>query len=321
MAKAKKPGIDYFPVDVNLMSDTRIKVLFSKYHAEGCWFYMYIMSEILREGYYVELSEDFLCCAAADMRLEYEQVMELIQFMCRKGLFDEKLCSRGVLTSREIQETYQEVKCAHGRGAAVRREYWLLEGKQPANLFFEEDGMQEKSSCNAPAMEAETTPLQEKNALKKRKEKESKENETKANESKANETKADESKPDESKPDHSAPGKTEFAAVTETFNAVCRELPKVRGMTPNRRRAIVEALGELGSEGLTGLFRKVSQSDFLCGRKGSWKATFDWILTPEHITRILEGNYDNNSAPPDDYTCGGKYKNALEQSPGDEFLF
>lgn len=31
MGRARKAGIDYFPVDVNLMSDTEIRVLFSKY--------------------------------------------------------------------------------------------------------------------------------------------------------------------------------------------------------------------------------------------------------------------------------------------------
>ena len=102
-------------------------------------------------------------------------------------------------------------------------------------------------------------------------------------------------------------------AIVEQYNSICTALPKVRDLTEPRKKAIKYALKRLGQEGLTELFRKTAASDFLCGKKGGWKASFDWILKPANLTKILEGNFDNAAPEPQttDYTCGGKYVNML----------
>lgn len=120
----------------------------------------------------------------------------------------------------------------------------------------------------------------------------------------------------------------DYPAIVEQFNSVCEALPKVRDITEPRKKAISSALKRLGDEGLTELFRKTAASDFLSGRKGEWKATFDWILKPANLTKIIEGNYDNADSAAQqipektDYTCGGKYVNMLEQTGElDEYPF
>lgn len=111
----------------------------------------------------------------------------------------------------------------------------------------------------------------------------------------------------------------DYNAIIEQFNSICTALPKVRDITEPRKKAIKSALERLGQEGLIELFRKTAASDFLSGRKNDWHATFDWILKPANLTKIIEGNYDN-AAPTSqatlatettDYTCGGKYVNML----------
>ena len=42
------------------------------------------------------------------------------------------------------------------------------------------------------------------------------------------------------------------------------------------------------------LLRKVNDSDFLSGRSSDWCATFDWIMKPANMVKVVEGNYDNN---------------------------
>lgn len=83
--------------------------------------------------------------------------------------------------------------------------------------------------------------------------------------------------------------------VADEFNELCRELPKIPRLDKRRRKAIKKAAeilnGDFGS-----LFKKVNSSDFLCGRTGSWQAGFDWILKPENLNKILEGNYDNRTS-------------------------
>ena len=105
----------------------------------------------------------------------------------------------------------------------------------------------------------------------------------------------------------------DYKAIVEQFNSVCTALPKVRDLTEPRKKAIKSALKRLGGEGLTELFRKTAASEFLCGKNGGWKASFDWILKPANFTKILEGNYNNAAPEPQttDYTCGGKYVNML----------
>ena len=41
-------------------------------------------------------------------------------------------------------------------------------------------------------------------------------------------------------------------------------------------------------------FQMVAESDFLSGRKTEWTVTFDWLLNPTNMAKVLEGNYLNN---------------------------
>lgn len=42
--------------------------------------------------------------------------------------------------------------------------------------------------------------------------------------------------------------------------------------------------------------RIIEASDFLSGRSKKWKATFDWLLNPKNLAKVLEGNYENLSS-------------------------
>ncbi len=89
-------------------------------------------------------------------------------------------------------------------------------------------------------------------------------------------------------------GESEFAkSVLFSYHYFCQELPRVSKLTEKRRQAIKKALPYLDGKGFEALFQKAAQSDFLSGRKGSWKASFDWLLEPDNLTRVLEGRYDN----------------------------
>jgi hypothetical protein len=43
----------------------------------------------------------------------------------------------------------------------------------------------------------------------------------------------------------------------------------------------------------------VENSDFLSGRSGKWRATFDWIVTPSNAVKIIEGNYSGGDEKPE----------------------
>lgn len=88
-------------------------------------------------------------------------------------------------------------------------------------------------------------------------------------------------------------------SVLSQFNGICVRLPKVKRLTPKRLERIKEALPHLDGEGFEGLFRRVARSDFLCGcGKKGWKASFDWVMNPDNIVRVLEGEFDPAESPP-----------------------
>lgn len=102
--------------------------------------------------------------------------------------------------------------------------------------------------------------------------------------------------------EHYALTRGECSGVVDSFNSICTDLKKVRSLTDSRMDAIrsagetVESFG-----GWDKLFHAVQNSDFLSGRSGNWNGCgFDWILKPDNLVRIVEGQYDNRSEPDDD---------------------
>lgn len=77
------------------------------------------------------------------------------------------------------------------------------------------------------------------------------------------------------------------------FNVICVSLPEVRLLTKARVAHIKTLLSTLEKAGLTTIdyLKKVESSDFLSGRSGKWRATFDWIINPSNSVKIIEGNY------------------------------
>ncbi len=90
------------------------------------------------------------------------------------------------------------------------------------------------------------------------------------------------------------------------FNNICKSLPRATTLNKSRKKKIEAAYTQLGGD-FTEFFRKIENSDFLTGRNGKWKSCFDWVLKPENLIKILEGNYDNNTVIPNKLLHIGDY--------------
>lgn len=96
----------------------------------------------------------------------------------------------------------------------------------------------------------------------------------------------------------------DYDRIANTYNTVCKDLPKVRGISDERRRRIrtllnaldkSKVLTELGTyERLEHIFRLADESDFLSGRKqaNAW-CSFDWLINSKNALKVIEGNYRN----------------------------
>jgi hypothetical protein len=73
------------------------------------------------------------------------------------------------------------------------------------------------------------------------------------------------------------------------WNELVNSLPKVKSWNKTRDR-LCRAIDEAEFAKACAL---VEGSDFLSGRSGKWSASFDWLIKPANLTKVLEGNYAN----------------------------
>ena len=86
--------------------------------------------------------------------------------------------------------------------------------------------------------------------------------------------------------------------VVERYNRICVSLPKVTTLTDKRKKAINARLKQYSMVEIEEVFLIAESNDFLKGKKGKWKATFDWLMNENNFVKVLEGNYnDTNNAP------------------------
>ena len=94
--------------------------------------------------------------------------------------------------------------------------------------------------------------------------------------------------------------------VVALWHECCPQLAQVTKLTDIRRKAIVRLLrewqldkGEQEAQ-IRSLFRKISASPFLTGQTGSWRASFDWIISGKgrngvpNWLKVMEDQYKGN---------------------------
>lgn len=108
MGAPLKVGISYFPMDTDFFSDPKIKLLISKYKADGIAAYLYVIVTAYDEhGYYLPYDEDNMLLLSGTTGIEYGKVNEIIEFMCGKKLFNAKQKEvNGILTNVRMQKVY-----------------------------------------------------------------------------------------------------------------------------------------------------------------------------------------------------------------------
>ena len=227
MARPISDGLNYFPLDVTMFSNRKIKSLRAFYGMSGVILYLYLLCEIYRNGYMTKLDDDLVECAAADLGMSIDEVMRIIGKMCDKELFSKRLYeSYGLLTSYGIQSRYQEAKRGTKRNVSVKAELWLLPKSDTLSMIVIEGERNEMTSVqsysennpsfseNNPSFSEKNPDYSEKNYTKERREKQSKSEETKTEESTAEQSKSEKTKPQESTAEQSKSEKTKTEEST-----------------------------------------------------------------------------------------------------------
>lgn len=97
--------------------------------------------------------------------------------------------------------------------------------------------------------------------------------------------------------------KIDYKQIAKDFNQICKGLPQLQALSDKRKRKIKSLIFALEEseliknmtyiEVLQSLFQLVQDSDFLTGRSGKWRTSFDWIIEYSNAIKVLEGNYSN----------------------------
>ncbi|MBC2241842.1 DUF4373 domain-containing protein [Listeria booriae] len=109
MARPIKKGIDYFPLDVNFLSDIKVRKIMRACGSSSISILISLLSNIYRdEGYYVAWDDDTAFLVSDEVGANEGSVEEIVKKAIQVGFFDKALFdNEKILTSKGIQERYK----------------------------------------------------------------------------------------------------------------------------------------------------------------------------------------------------------------------
>lgn len=85
--------------------------------------------------------------------------------------------------------------------------------------------------------------------------------------------------------------------VVNSYNTICKSFPSLQKLTDKRKSSVKRILSSYSLNDIRRAFEMAEESDFLSGRSKNWTGCgFDWIMNPNNIVKILEGNYKNKNS-------------------------
>ena len=128
MARPKKYGLDYFPLDVDIFEDDKLFDVQNEYGSTGEAVYLRLLCLVYKNGYYFRFdSLDKLALlilrSIGNRWADKEKIREIILYLGECGLFSAELLRAGVVTSRSIQRRFLKAK---ERSCPVIGEYCLI---------------------------------------------------------------------------------------------------------------------------------------------------------------------------------------------------
>jgi hypothetical protein len=162
LARPKKSGLDYFPLDVDFFEDEKMLAISGEFSVKGEVIVLRILCEIYRNGYFVEYSGLLKNKLARLGGLSGGLVDEVVRRLVEYEFFDGFLfCERKILTSKAIQQRYAE--------ATKRRQncdslpFWMTDGvnvnKNPTSKVVNVDiNPLKESKVNETKEESPPTP-------------------------------------------------------------------------------------------------------------------------------------------------------------------
>lgn len=126
LANKPKIGLEYFPLEVSLFSDIKVRKLIRYQSGKAVSIYLHLLCNIYKNGYYMLWDSELPFVISESLGYEEGYINEVIQCclnidLFSKKMFDENKC----LTSKGIQERYKQV-CFLAKRKSIISEYSLI---------------------------------------------------------------------------------------------------------------------------------------------------------------------------------------------------
>ena len=128
-----------FHLDIDFFEDNSIRIVRARYKSDGVIIYLYLLTQIYREGYYITTDDDFWYIVSSELGIDLNKVKQVLNFLLKKSLFNNTLFSSDkVLTSAGIQRRFQlaiKDRMRKSKESLEVGRYWLL-NKQETEPFY-----------------------------------------------------------------------------------------------------------------------------------------------------------------------------------------
>lgn len=126
MARPLKSGLDYFPLDVDIFQDIKVRKIAKTYGSDSYSILIGLLCQIYRDkGYYITWDDDLAFCVADTLGINEDTVTQVIKKAVEVGFFDEKMYVRHrILTSEAIQARY--IAATQKRKEVVLNDIYLV---------------------------------------------------------------------------------------------------------------------------------------------------------------------------------------------------
>lgn len=110
MARPRKDGLDYYPMDVNFLGDIKVKKVIRSHGIQAVAVILHLLGTVYRDtGYYATYDDDLLFITADELNLEEKYVKDVVEKLLEVDFFNREQAEKNkVLTSIGIQERYRK---------------------------------------------------------------------------------------------------------------------------------------------------------------------------------------------------------------------
>lgn len=149
MGRKVKVGLEYFPLDVDLFSDLKVRKLIKYQSSQALAVYVHLLCIIYKEGYYIKWEDELLFIISETTGYKEAYIQEVINCCFKIDLLSNEMFSKHkVITSRGIQERYQVICKLLKRKQAIIS-YSLISSEEMPIISEEMPILSEKTDINS----------------------------------------------------------------------------------------------------------------------------------------------------------------------------